>query len=80
MTVGKAKENVIQSRQSEKKRLEINNKERLKNNILIKIEFFDIGGVWANFALGSNSVKGKARPNISCEGIQTSEDDQPRNG
>ena len=45
MTVGKAKENVIQSRQSEKKRLEINNKERLKNNILIKIEFFDVGGI-----------------------------------
>ena len=45
MTVGKAEENVIQSRQSEKKRLEINNKERLKNNILIKIEFFDVGGI-----------------------------------
>ena len=44
-TVGKAEENVIQSRQSEKKRLEINNKERLKNNILIKIEFFDVGGI-----------------------------------
>ena len=39
-----------------------------------------MNAVWANFALGSNSVKGKARPNISCEGIQTSEDDQPRNG
>ena len=36
--------------------------------------------VWANFALGSNSVKGKARPNVLCEGIRTSEDDQPRNG
>ena len=36
--------------------------------------------VWANFALGSNSVKGKARPNILYEGIRTSEDDQPRNG
>ena len=36
--------------------------------------------VWANFALGSNSVKGKARPNILCEEIRTSEDDQPRNG
>ena len=34
------------------------------------------GGVWANFALGSNSVKGKARPNVLCEGIRTSEDDQ----
>ena len=28
-----------------KKRLEINNKERLKNNILIKIEFFDVGDI-----------------------------------
>ena len=28
-----------------KKRLEINDKERLKNNILIKIEFFDVGGI-----------------------------------
>ena len=36
--------------------------------------------VWANFALGSNSVKGKARPNVLCEWIRTSEDDQPRNG
>ena len=36
--------------------------------------------VWANFALGSNSVKEKARPNILYEGIRTSEDDQPRNG
>ena len=36
--------------------------------------------VWANFALGSSSVRGKARPNISCEGIRTSEDVQPRNG
>ena len=36
--------------------------------------------VWANFALGSNSVKGKARPNILYEEIRTSEDDQPRNG
>ena len=26
-----------------------------------------IGSVWANFALGSNSVKGKARPNILYE-------------
>ena len=24
-------------------------------------------GVWANFTLGSNSVKGKARPNILYE-------------
>ena len=36
--------------------------------------------VWANFALGSNSAKEKARPNILYEGIRTSEDDQPRNG
>ena len=28
-----------------KKRLEINNKEILKNNILINIEFFDVGGI-----------------------------------
>ena len=41
---------------------------------------FHIHIVWANFALGSNSVKGKARPNVLCEGIRTSEDDQPRNG
>ena len=27
------------------KRLERNNKERLKNNILIKIEFWDVGGI-----------------------------------
>ena len=45
MTVGKAKENVIQSRLVWKKRLEINNKERLKNNILIKIEFLDVRGI-----------------------------------
>ena len=36
--------------------------------------------VWANFALGSNSVKGKARPNILYEEIRTSEEDQPMNG
>ena len=39
-----------------------------------------IAAVWANFALGSNSVKGKARPNILYEGIRTSEEDQPGNG
>ena len=55
MTVGKAKENVIQSRQSEKKRLEINNKERLKNNILIKIEFFDVRGIVKLYGI-SNKV------------------------
>ena len=36
--------------------------------------------VWANFALGSNSVKEKARPNILYEEIRTSEEDQPMNG
>ena len=36
--------------------------------------------VWANFTLGFNSVKGKARPNILYEGIRTSENDQLRNG
>ena len=41
---------------------------------------YEIDFVWANFALGSNSVKGKARPNVLYEGIRTSEDDQPRNG
>ena len=41
MTVGKSKKT-----KSEKKwRLERNNKERLKNNILIKIEFWDAGGI-----------------------------------
>ena len=45
MTVGKAQENVIQSCLVWKKGLEINNKERLKNNILIKIEFLDVGGI-----------------------------------
>ena len=55
MTVGKAKENVIQSRQSEKKRLEINNKERLKNNILIKIEFFYVRGIVKLYGI-SNKV------------------------
>ena len=44
----------------------------------LNISIFHI--VWANFALGPNSVKGKARPNILYEEIRTSEDDQPRNG
>ena len=35
---GKAQEN-------QKLRLEKNNKERLKNNILIKIEFWDVGSI-----------------------------------
>ena len=30
-------------------------------------DIFEILSVWANFALGSNSVKGKARPNILYE-------------
>ena len=36
--------------------------------------------VWANFALCSNCVRGRARPNIPCERRRTSEDIQPRNG
>ena len=41
MTVGKPRKT-----KSEKKcRLERNNKERLKNNSLIKIEFLDAGGI-----------------------------------
>ena len=36
--------------------------------------------VWANFALCSNYVRGRARPNIPCERRLTSEDVQPRNG
>ena len=48
--------------------------------IFLILKFIVYIVVWANFALGSNSVKGKARPNTSCEGIRTSEDDQPRNG
>ena len=31
--------------ENQKLRLEKNNKERLKNNILIKIEFWDVGGI-----------------------------------
>ena len=49
------------------------------NNICV-LRHNKIGIVWANFALGSNSVKGKALPNVLCEWIRTSEDDQPRNG
>ena len=33
------------ARKNQKLRLEKNNKERLKNNILIKIEFWDVGGI-----------------------------------
>ena len=36
--------------------------------------------MWANFALCSNYVRERARPNIPCEGRLTSEDIQPRNG
>ena len=36
--------------------------------------------VWANFALCSNYVRGRARPNIPCERRLTSEDVRPRNG
>ena len=46
----------------------------------MKDEFRQMVFVWANFALGSNSVKGKARPNILYEEIRTSEEDQPMNG
>ena len=48
--------------------------------VLCRVFFLVFVFVWANFALGSNSVKEKARPNILYEGIRTSEDDQPRNG
>ena len=33
------------------------------------MNFCEIIFVWANFTLGSNSVKGKARPNILYEEI-----------
>ena len=33
------------AQENQKLRLEKNNKERLKNNILIKIEFWDVGGI-----------------------------------
>ena len=35
----------LESLGKQKFRLEKNNKERLKNNILIKIEFWDVGGI-----------------------------------
>ena len=35
----------LESLRKQKFRLEKNNKERLKNNILIKIEFWDVGGI-----------------------------------
>ena len=46
----------------------------------VHIYTFIIVTVWANFTLGSNSVKGKARPNILYEEIWTSEEDQPMTG
>ena len=41
------KKNILLESQEDvtEKRLERNNKERLKNNILIKIEFWDAGGI-----------------------------------
>ena len=42
----------MESRLKKKYRIEKNNKERLNNNILIKIEFFDVGGIvkWYNIS------------------------------
>ena len=45
-----------------------------------KVIIYKINIVWANFALCSNYVRGRARPNIPCEGRLTFEDIQPRNG
>ena len=39
------KKRLLESLGKQKFRLEKNNKERLKNNILIKIEFWDVGGI-----------------------------------
>ena len=39
------KKGPLESLGRQKFRLEKNNKERLKNNILIKIEFWDVGGI-----------------------------------
>ena len=41
----KKKKTVGKPRKTKVFRLEKNNKERLKNNILIKIEFWDVGGI-----------------------------------
>ena len=41
----KKKKKLLESLGKQKFRLEKNDKERLKNNILIKIEFWDIGGI-----------------------------------
>ena len=41
----KKKKRLLESLRKQKFRLEKNNKERLKNNILIKIEFWDVGGI-----------------------------------
>ena len=39
------KKRLLESLRKQKFRLEKNNKERLKNNILIKIEFWDVRGI-----------------------------------
>ena len=39
------KRRLLESLGKQKFQLEKNNKERLKNNILIKIEFWDVGGI-----------------------------------
>ena len=39
------KKRLLESLGKQKFQLEKNNKERLKNNILIKIEFWDVGGI-----------------------------------
>ena len=39
-----------------KYRLERNNKERLKNNILIKIEFQDVGGIAKQYGISNKIV------------------------
>ena len=41
----KKKKRLLESLRKQKFRLEKNNKERLKNNILIKIEFWDVGDI-----------------------------------
>ena len=46
----------------------------------VKVINFIYNIVWANFALCSNYVRGRARPNIPCERKLTSENVLPRNG
>ena len=41
---------------------------------------FIIETVWANFALCSNYVRGRVRPNTPCARKLTSKDVLPRNG